>query len=163
MLKITLNCHRNYRLEITYTETAVAGIGFSTALPNEAKLPAQLPWFLPILAEKMSLYFQGRRVDFDPIPLTLTDTSLFQRRVWQTVRKIPYGSIANYQEIADSIGKEHGARAVGRALATNPILIIIPCHRVITSTGKIGGYRYGTTRKEKLLAIESQRIQLVKE
>ena len=154
LLKTTINCHRDYRLKITYTATAVAGIEFTDPTPD--KLPTQLPYFLLMLAEKMSRYFQGQQVDFDPIPLSLDSASLFQQRVWQMVKRIPYGSVASYQEIANSLGKRHGARAVGNTLATNPILIIIPCHRVLTSTGKIGGYKAGIACKEKLLAMERQ-------
>ncbi|HLH31279.1 MAG TPA: bifunctional DNA-binding transcriptional regulator/O6-methylguanine-DNA methyltransferase Ada [Terriglobia bacterium] len=78
----------------------------------------------------------------------------FQRRVWEELQRIPYGATRSYSEIAANIGKPGASRAVARACATNPLALVIPCHRVIGKTGKPGGYRWGKHRKEQLLKVE---------
>jgi len=79
----------------------------------------------------------------------------FQQQVWKALRRIPYGQTKTYGEIAKQIGKPNAARAVGRACATNHVPIVIPCHRVVGNSGDLTGYRWGVSRKEKLLAQES--------
>ncbi|MBP2070108.1 methylated-DNA--[protein]-cysteine S-methyltransferase [Anaerococcus nagyae] len=78
----------------------------------------------------------------------------FQMTVWNELKNIPYGDTKTYKEIAKSIGKPKAIRAVASAIGKNPIMIIIPCHRVIGSDGKLHGYAYGLDLKKKLLAIE---------
>lgn len=87
------------------------------------------------------------------IPLDPRGTR-FQHKVWQALRKIPMGSTSSYMEIAVKIGLPTGARAVARACATNPVSILIPCHRVLASDGKLTGYRWRVERKQKLLEKE---------
>lgn len=99
-------------------------------------------------------YFAHRRDDFD-LELRLHGTA-FQRRVWQTLRAIPYGQTASYRWVAEQIGAPSAVRAVGGANRSNPISIIIPCHRVIGSNGDLIGYGGGLTRKQWLLDHETQ-------
>lgn len=87
------------------------------------------------------------------LPLDVQATA-FQRRVWQELQRIPYGSTKSYAEVARAIGKPRAIRAVARACATNPVSIVVPCHRVVRTDGKLAGYRWGLERKEKLLAAE---------
>jgi len=87
------------------------------------------------------------------LPLDVQATA-FQRRVWQALQAIPYGSTRTYSAIAKAIGKPTAVRAVARACATNPAALVIPCHRVIREDGQLGGYRWGLERKERLLADE---------
>jgi AraC family transcriptional regulator, regulatory protein of adaptative response / methylated-DNA-[protein]-cysteine methyltransferase len=87
------------------------------------------------------------------IPLDVRATA-FQARVWQALREIPRGETRSYAEVARAVGQPSAVRAVARACATNPIAIAIPCHRVIGSDGSLTGYRWGTERKKKLLAME---------
>ena len=87
------------------------------------------------------------------LPLDLRGTA-FQRRVWQELRRIPAGATASYGEVARRIGKPLSARAVARACATNPLPLAVPCHRVVRSDGKLGGYRGGVERKRALLERE---------
>jgi AraC family transcriptional regulator of adaptative response/methylated-DNA-[protein]-cysteine methyltransferase len=87
------------------------------------------------------------------LPLDVQATA-FQRRVWEHLRSIPYGTTKSYGEVARAIGQATGARAVARACASNPVAIAIPCHRVVRGTGDFGGYRWGTERKKTLLAME---------
>lgn len=89
------------------------------------------------------------------LPLDLR-ASAFQMRVWSELRKIPYGETRSYAEIAEAIGNPKAVRAVARACATNPIALVNPCHRVIGSSGKLSGYRWGIERKAKILETENQ-------
>ena len=99
-------------------------------------------------------YFEGKAKNFE-IRLDIgTGHSLFFRRVWEELRKIPYGYTRSYGEIAKAIGKPKAARAVGLANNRNPIPILIPCHRVIGSDGSLVGYGGGLDVKTKLLDLE---------
>lgn len=90
-----------------------------------------------------------------PLPLDIQATA-FQRRVWQHLQSIPFGSTRSYSEVARAIGEPTATRAVARACATNPVAIAIPCHRVVRSDGSLGGYRWGIGRKRQLLERESR-------
>ncbi len=104
------------------------------------------------LFKELDEYFEGKRKIFD-IPLLIEGTA-FQKKVWTEVQKIPYGETRTYKEIAIKIGKPNSARAVGKALNTNRIPIIIPCHRVIGTNGKLTGYAGGLEMKKTLLDLE---------
>jgi len=110
----------------------------------------------PVLAEaraQLEAYFAGDRKDFD-LPLAASGTP-FQQRVWAALREIGYGETATYGQIARRLGMPPGAsRAVGLANGRNPIAIVVPCHRVIGSNGKLTGYAGGLERKERLLSHE---------
>lgn len=109
----------------------------------------------PILAEsikQISEYIAGQRVSFD-LPLLLVGTD-FQKRVWQELMKISYGTTASYLELSKQMGNEKAIRAVATANGANAISIIVPCHRIIGSTGNMVGYAGGTPTKRKLLELE---------
>lgn len=97
-------------------------------------------------------HLEGKQQHLD-LPTDVKATA-FQQRVWQQLRAIPYGETRTYREIAERIGAPGAARAVGRACATNPISVVVPCHRAIRQDGGLGGYRWGVARKERLLAHE---------
>ena len=99
-------------------------------------------------------YFSGKRQEFD-LPYFATGTP-FQLMVWEELLKIPYGETRSYWELAEAIGKPKAARAVGNALNANAVAIIIPCHRVIASGGKLGGFGGGTELKRQLLELEKR-------
>lgn len=103
---------------------------------------------------QLTEYFDGRRVNFD-LDLDPHGT-LFQKQVWEEMQKIPYGETASYAEIAKRVGRPEAWRAVANACSANPILIIIPCHRVVGSHGKLGGYTAGIDRKLWLLEHEAK-------
>lgn len=107
------------------------------------------------VVEQLAAYFDGSLTEFD-VELHLDGTD-FQRRVWEALRTIPYGETRSYGEIAAQIGSPGASRAVGLANGRNPISIIIPCHRVIGSTGGLTGYGGGIDRKQALLALETAR------
>jgi methylated-DNA-[protein]-cysteine S-methyltransferase len=98
-------------------------------------------------------YFAGRRTAFD-LPLVMEGTP-FQRRVWSALREIPYGETISYGELARRIGRPSAARAVGLANGSNPIAVIVPCHRVIGANGTLTGYGGGIERKRLLLELEA--------
>lgn len=106
------------------------------------------------LAERISGYFNGRRQDFSDA-LDLTTATPFQRRVWLATRLIPYGETRSYRQLAVCIGQPGAARAVGQALARNPLAIIIPCHRVLQADGRLGGFGGGPEMKRYLLSLEA--------
>lgn len=97
-------------------------------------------------------YFDGKRKKFS-FPLDLRGTE-FQKRCWQALLNIPYGKTRSYADIAREVGSPQSFRAVGQANHQNPVAIVVPCHRVITSDGKLGGYGGGLAMKEKLLRLE---------
>ena len=90
------------------------------------------------------------------LPIDLQATA-FQRRVWDELKAIPRGQTRSYGEIARRIGQPTAARAVARACATNPVALVIPCHRVVAGSGKLCGYRWGVDRKRRLLEREGAR------
>lgn len=92
------------------------------------------------------------------LPIDVRATA-FQWRVWRALQRIPYGETRAYAAVARSIGQPTAARAVARACATNPVALVVPCHRVVTTAGGPGGYRWGAQRKEKLLTTEKRRRQ----
>ena len=97
-------------------------------------------------------YFEGKRKEFN-VPIEAKGTE-FQNKVWKALLDIPYGETRSYKDIAIAIGNEKACRAIGIANNKNPISIIIPCHRVVGSNGKLIGYGGGLDKKEKLLNIE---------
>jgi methylated-DNA-[protein]-cysteine S-methyltransferase len=103
-------------------------------------------------AAQLTEYLDGRRKKFD-LPLNPQGTE-FQKKVWKALCDIPYGQTRSYKQVAEAVGNPKGPRAVGMANNRNPIIIFIPCHRVIGANGSLVGYGGGLHVKEKLLAIE---------
>jgi O-6-methylguanine DNA methyltransferase len=99
-------------------------------------------------------HLEGRQPELD-LPLDVVATA-FQRRVWEALRRIPYGSTRTYSQIARQLGQPTAARAVARACATNPASVVIPCHRVVREDGALAGYRWGLKFKRALLQKEKQ-------
>ncbi|MCL2737361.1 MAG: methylated-DNA--[protein]-cysteine S-methyltransferase [Alphaproteobacteria bacterium] len=102
--------------------------------------------------KQMREYLGGKRKEFD-LPIAPIGTK-FQQSVWRALLKIPFGKTVSYADIANSVEKPKGQRAVGGAVGKNPIPIIIPCHRVIATSGKLGGFSLGLPMKRKLLCLE---------
>ncbi len=108
---------------------------------------------------QLCAYFAGKLEDFD-LPLAPEGTD-FQQKVWRRLCDIPFGETISYGQLAQRIGNPNASRAVGLANGSNPIPIIIPCHRVIGSNGKLTGYGGGLPIKEKLLALERRQLTLL--
>ncbi len=108
-------------------------------------------------------YFDGESVDFREIPVKIEMGTDFQNSVWNTIHQIPYGEVRSYKWIAEQIGRPKAVRAVGNATGSNPITIIIPCHRVIGSNGNLGGYGGGLERKQQLLTLEGYPVEILQQ
>lgn len=123
--------------------------------PPKGCRPAETP-LLSRARRQLWEYFEGKRKSFD-LPLAPAGTP-FQQEVWLRMSEIPYGQTATYSQLAAKAGHPTAARAVGGACHSNPIAIILPCHRVVGSTGKLTGYAGGLPMKEALLALEQRDI-----
>jgi len=99
-------------------------------------------------------HLRGKEPHLD-LPTDVQATA-FQRRVWEELRRIPYGTTRTYTEVARAIGKPAAIRAVARACATNPVSVVVPCHRVVRQDGNLAGYRWGTGRKQTLIEHEAK-------
>ncbi|MBN9121946.1 MAG: methylated-DNA--[protein]-cysteine S-methyltransferase [Planctomycetes bacterium] len=108
------------------------------------------PWL-----DELQRHFAGEQPHLD-LPLDVRATA-FQRRVWDALLAIPYGETRSYKEVAEAIGAPKAVRAVARACATNPVAVVVPCHRVIGTDGKLHGYAGGLHRKKKLLEVEKKK------
>ena len=106
-------------------------------------------------AKELEEYFAGRRQAFD-LPLSASGTA-FERTVWQALTDIPFGETRTYGQLAARIGRPKSARAVGGACARNPLLIVVPCHRVIGSSGALTGFAAGMDAKRILLTLEGHK------
>lgn len=104
-------------------------------------------------------YLEGRRNTFD-VPLDLSQGTSFQRQVWRTLQRVPYGKLRSYQWIAARVGGPHYARAVGNAVGANPLPIVVPCHRIVAHDASLGGFSGGLSMKRKLLSLEGTLTQL---
>jgi len=125
--------------------------GLQAGFPDAPLLPDNV-W--GSAQDQLRRYFAGERVDFD-VPLDLHSHTPFRRRVWEVARRIPHGQTRSYSWVAQEIGAPKAYRAVGSALAANPVPIIIPCHRVLRSDGSLGGFGGGLALKQRLLEMEA--------
>ncbi len=135
---------------VTSDDAAVVALDLNTPKRPDSEAPTPL---LSLAGRQIGEYFNGSRLDFD-LPIRPAGTA-FQLRVWDALRRVPYGSTASYSDIARMIGAPSAARAVGNANNKNPIALIIPCHRIIHADGSLGGYGGGEHIKEYLLAHET--------
>lgn len=131
--------------------------GFLTHLTaNPLNLPAQIKQeetpFLKEAIAQLEEYFAKKRTNFS-LPLAPKGTA-FQQRVWASLEKIPFGETTTYGEIAKALEKPTACRAVGGAIGKNPLLILVPCHRVIGKNGSLTGFSAGMERKKYLLTLE---------
>lgn len=138
------------KLKIEYENDVLTGIAY-TENEKEQGIRSELSDKTVLQLEE---YFDGRRKEFD-IPIKLRGTE-FQKKVWNELLKIPYGKTVSYKDISIKIGNPKACRAVGMANHNNPILIIVPCHRVINKNKKLGGYALGLDLKRRLLELEKE-------
>jgi methylated-DNA-[protein]-cysteine S-methyltransferase len=146
-------------LTLVGEDDTLAGLYF----PGHWTRPDSSAWGAPAgatafaaVARQLGEYFAGRRTGF-ALPLRLDGTP-FQREVWARLAEIPHGTTTTYRELAIALGRPGHARAVGAAVRTNPISVIVPCHRVLGSSGALTGYAGGLERKAVLLAHEGARV-----
>ncbi len=143
-LRATLASGRLYAL--------VFGDGRSASSPEATARPT----LVATLAAQVREWASGRRATFD-LPFAERGTA-FQRAVWAAVREVPPGSVTSYAALARTLGRPRSARAVGAALAANPWLLVVPCHRVVAVGGALTGYAGGLARKRALLAFEREKF-----
>jgi len=136
-------------IEIGGTEDGILSLDF---VKGEFRNNSEIPPCLKECIEQLDEYFRGKRKEFS-VNL-LPEGTDFQKKVWNELRKIPFGETVSYKDIAISIGNKKATRAVGGAIGKNKIGIIIPCHRVIGSDGSLTGYGGGIWRKKWLLKHE---------
>jgi methylated-DNA-[protein]-cysteine S-methyltransferase len=136
---ITIAAEGGFITHLSLGQSSFLGIEKPTETTNNA-------------ANQLQEYFAGKRTFFD-IALAPKGSG-FQKQVWEALQNIPYGQTRSYLDIAEAIGNPRASRAVGNANNKNPIPIIIPCHRVVLSNGKLGGYALGTKIKQDLLDLE---------
>lgn len=117
----------------------------------------EAPIAIDAVRRELDEYFDGKRRAFD-VPLDWSLISGFKLRVLRATARIPYGGVSSYREMAERAGNPRASRAVGNALGTNPIPIVVPCHRVLRTGGNIGGYGGGLPMKEALLRMEGVRL-----
>jgi len=98
-------------------------------------------------------YLHGKRQEFD-LPLDFHGRTVFHQKVWETLRRIPYGRVRSYGWVARKVGKPQAARAVGAACGANPLPLVVPCHRVVAGDGSLGGFAGGLKLKKRLLVLE---------
>lgn len=147
-------CRQQVLCQLTFghpsKDAAIAALGCPN-VPVDAK--GGLSW----LIERLRAYAAGRRDDFRDIAVDLARLSLFQRRVIENCRRIPYGKTVTYAELAAMAGSPRASRAVGNCMAGNQVPIVVPCHRVVRSDGQLGNYSApgGPAAKNRLLQMES--------
>ena len=139
------------RLRLVSSDTGVRAIDFDLSRPVEGDADERHP-ILAGLVRELHAYFAGDLRRFE-VPLDMEGT-VFQKRVWGELERIPFGETRSYRQVAEAIGTINAVRAVGAANGANPVPIVVPCHRVIGSSGKLVGYGGGLELKKKLLALE---------
>jgi methylated-DNA-[protein]-cysteine S-methyltransferase len=126
------------------------------------KVDGELPAFVQDAIGKLRRYFAGEKPDLDSIPVDVSHADQFRRAIYDQLRKVGFGQTVTYGELAKRIGAgPQAARDVGQAMGSNPVPVIIPCHRVLAAGNKLGGFSApgGTATKEKLLALEGVQIR----
>jgi methylated-DNA-[protein]-cysteine S-methyltransferase len=144
------------QLKLVASDAGLVAILWENDKPNRVRLPEQLETaqhpVLLMTEQQLNEYFAGKRKTFS-IPLDARGTS-FQKSVWEALRAIPFGETRSYGQLARQLDNPEATRAVGAANGRNPISIVVPCHRVIGSSGKLTGFAGGLKNKSLLLQIE---------
>ncbi|MGH2316327.1 methylated-DNA--[protein]-cysteine S-methyltransferase [Planococcus donghaensis] len=141
-------------VEIIGTERAILSILFSEKVEVDYPIGPDSPSVIVDCQRQLEEYFKGERMEFN-IPFESTGTP-FQQKVWSALTEVPYAETVSYGAIAKAVGSEKAVRAVGNANSKNKLTIVVPCHRIIGSTGKLTGYAGTLTRKEWLLRHEKE-------
>jgi methylated-DNA-[protein]-cysteine S-methyltransferase len=138
-----INSKEGFLSELRFTEEPVNDVSLNE-VESEAK-------------KQLDEYFAGKRKSFD-IPINLNGTD-FQQKVWMSLKEIPFGQMTTYLKLSQTLGNPAAIRAIGAAIGANPILIVLPCHRVIGTNGQLTGYAGGLDRKRSLLDLEGHASQ----
>ena len=149
-------------LKITAEEEYITGLSLCTEeIVTSANMPEASCLCTPLLQQtchQLAEYFAGERTRFT-LPIKYTTGTPFQHSVWNALREIPYGETRSYEDIAVAIGNPKAVRAIGQANHNNPMLLLVPCHRVINKNGSISGFGCGVEVKKQLLQLEGLEIK----
>src|SRR5262249_54098086 len=140
------------RLRMVASDRGIRAIDFHLNRPMEGAARHDANKLLKEAGRQLRSYFAGDLRTFD-LPLDMQGTP-FQKRVWDELLRIPYGKTRSYLQVAVAVGAAHAVRAVGAANGANPVPIVVPCHRVIGTNGKLTGYGGGLPLKKRLLELE---------
>ena len=138
-------------VRLTFSVRGVTGLKFCRQL----LISDPVPNFVKQARHQLQQYAAGKRIRFT-MPLDLASGTKFQQSVWKVLRKIPYGETRSYAWVARQIGNPKATRAVGAACGANPVLLCVPCHRVVASDGALGGFSCGLSLKRQLLKLEAR-------
>lgn len=149
-------------IRIALSEKGIAGVVLPFRGRKKTDIPAAGKGRLTLAQKKLvasfgaqfSKYLSGKPYTFEEIPLDLSFCTPFQKKVLSACRRIPAGTTVSYRDLARKINRGRASRAVGNALGGNPLPVLIPCHRVVRSSGELGGFTAGIGWKKKLLAVE---------
>jgi methylated-DNA-[protein]-cysteine S-methyltransferase len=143
------------RLELAASPTGITRVYYRRGRGGMAPLPesGRTGKLLRQAREELAEYFAGDRTFFS-VPVDLSLVPAFERAALDIAAQIPYGEVRSYKWIAEQLGKPDAARAVGSAMAGNPVPLVVPCHRVVKTDGALGGYSFGLVQKEALLNLE---------
>lgn len=161
-LGIAWSEHGVSRLQLPETDAIATekrlriGTHFSAIWAGVAETPVSI---IKTISD-LQRYLAGEKIDFSAVPLDLGNIGAFHRRVYEAARTIAWGETTSYRDLADRAGSPGAARAVGQALSQNPVAIIIPCHRILASNGRLGGFSAhgGIDAKQQLLTLEGMRL-----
>ena len=143
--------HWTRRMQLAETDPVLLRLSEGVRLTSEVEGPERE--VADAVENQLREYFEGSRHDFD-LPLDIDTGSVFQRRVWQAIAQIPYGATASYAKVAAEAGSPGAFRAAGSACGNNPVALVVPCHRVLASGNRLGGYGGGLETKVWLLRHE---------
>ena len=150
-------------IRITASEKGVTSIDLSPSDPAARQQPAEAGGAAASIVEEaraqLVAYIAGTRREFS-FSVDYSAGTPFQRKVWKAITRIPYGRVRSYQWVAMRVGGKEYARAVGMALGANPVPIVVPCHRIISHDGSLGGFSCGLPLKRRLLSLEGTLNQL---
>lgn len=143
------------RLELAASSAGITRVWYRSRQGKQAAAPesGRIGALLQQAREELTEYFAGNRTFFG-VPVDLSRLAPFERAALDVAAQIPYGEVRSYKWIAERLGKPDAARAVGSAMAGNPVPLIVPCHRVVRTDGGLGGYSFGLVQKEALLSLE---------
>jgi methylated-DNA-[protein]-cysteine S-methyltransferase len=143
------------RLDLTASPAGITRVSYRRDPGRAVSVPetGRIGKLLQQAREELAEYFAGDRTFFG-VPVDLSRVPPFERAALEVAAQIPYGEVRSYKWIAERLGKPDAARAVGGAMAGNPVPLIVPCHRVVRTDGGLGGYSFGLVQKEALLSLE---------
>lgn len=144
-------------VRLDWRDDAIVGLRIVTRADNEADGSGETTALTDEAFDQLERYLSGRLRRFT-VPIAFTTGTPFQRAVWRALLDIPYGETRTYGQIAEAVGRPSAVRAVGSANNRNPLPIIVPCHRVVGSGGRMVGYAYGVGMKRSLLQMELHAI-----